>query len=222
MISVRSIIAALSLLIIAFTGPASAAAPVLVGIQSQQLPNGHTRVLLQFNGQVSMRPSTTAPTTNYVLQVSGASASPNVPTLESVNVGNVQTVALQQFGTTLTITFALTTPVRPIISTSPGGVYVVDVPPSPGQQSPFGSPQGYATPTPAPSATTQLTKMIRLRYADVSEVVGILTNQSGQIAPSSVFNPQPSNVGVQQGGFGQNGVAQGGFGQGGFQGGLWT
>jgi general secretion pathway protein D len=218
MIRVRSIIAAMCVLIVAFTGPSLAAAPVLVGIQSQQLPNGHTRVLLQFNGQVSMRPSTTAATTNYVIQVAGASSSPNVPTLESVNVGNVQTVALQEFGTTLTITFALTSPVRPTISTSSGGVYVVDVPPVPGQQSAFGNPQNYATPTPAPSATTQVTKMIRLRYADVSEVVGILTNQSGQIAPSSVFNPQPSNVGVQQGGFGQGGVAQGGFGQGGFQG----
>ena len=92
MINVRSIVMAMCLMIIAFAGPAAAAAPVLVGIQSQQLPNGHTRVLLQFNGQVSMRPSTTAATTNYVLQISGASASPNVPTLESVNVGNVQTV----------------------------------------------------------------------------------------------------------------------------------
>src|SRR5476651_1473562 len=178
--SVRSTITALCVLIVAFAGPASAAAPVLVGIQSQQLPNGHTRVLLQFNGQVSMRPSTVAATTNYVLQVSGASASPNVPTLESVNVGNVQTVALQQFGTTLTITFALTSPVHPLISTSPGGVYVVDVPPAPGQQPQYGSPQSaYARPTPAPSSNAQVTKMIRLRYADVSEVVGILTNSSG-------------------------------------------
>jgi hypothetical protein len=33
-----------------------------------------------------------------------------------------------------------------------------------------------------------------LRYADVSEIVGILVNSGGVVAPSSVFNPQPSEM----------------------------
>jgi general secretion pathway protein D len=227
MISQRPLIAVIALTALLGISPVPALPQtvVLEAVQSQQLANGHARVLLQFNGPVSLRPTSPSPTTNFVLQIAGATAAPNVPTLQSVNIGNVQSVALQQFGTTLTITFALSSPVQPNIASSPSGVYVVDVPPgqsqSQPQRSPFGQP-AYPTPTPTPASNGQLTKMIRLRYADVSEVVGILTNSGGQIAPSSVFNPQPSNVGIQQNGFGEGGF-QGGFQggvQGGFQGGF--
>jgi general secretion pathway protein D len=131
----------------------------------------------------------------------------------------------------LNIALAMTAPVHPTFGSGGGnGVYVIDVPPAAG-----GSTNGYRNPfqpqqtqyqTPAPSTPggQQITKLIRLHYADVSEVVGILTS-NGEVAPTSVFNPQPSQFGSQPdqgtfGGGGFQGPLNGGFNGGGFQGGF--
>ena len=210
------------------SGPqrAVAAGPVLESIQTQVLANQHVRVLLQFNAPAQIRPTSSGASMTYVYQVAGASAGPSIQNVMPINLGSLSTVNVTPSQGGLTITLTFSTPVRPTLAQGGGnGIYIMDVPPAgaqPNYQNPFR--QQYATPPPAqPGAGAQITKLIRLKYADVSEIVGILTT-NGAVAPSSVFNPQPSEIGSQPqpGGFnggGFQGPLQGGFNGGGFNGG---
>ena len=204
--------------------PAASATAVLQSVQTQVLPNQHVRVLLQFNAPASIREVSSGGST-AIFQVPGAAAAGTVQNVMPIGLGPLTTINVSSYQGGLTIALALSSPVRPSIGPGGGnGVYIIDVPPASssrntGFQNSFG--QQYQPP-PAPSSSgQQITKMIRLHYADVSEVVGILTS-SGDIAPSSVFNPQPSEIGSQpdQSGFGNGGFQgplQGGFTGGGFQ-----
>jgi hypothetical protein len=204
----------------AAAGPVRAAAPVLESVQTQMLPNQHVRVLLQFNAPVSLRPASAAGGESFVLQVAGATAGAQINDDMPVNLGALDSISVSAFGGGLNITLTLNGSAKPSIAQGNGnGIYVVDVPPTQASSQYQSGFQGYATPAPAASSGTQLTKLIRLKYADVSEVVGILTS-NGSIAPSSVFNPQPSQIGgtpEANGGYNGNGGFQGPF-QGGFNG----
>jgi type II/III secretion system protein len=207
----------------------AAAAGVLQSVQTQVLPNQHVRVLLQFSAPVSVRAATPGMSTTFVFQASGATIGPSIQNVMPINLGPLATVNVSPYQGGVTITLAFTTAVRPTLAQGSGnGIYVIDIPSTAGQQpqnyqNPFQQQQYAATPPPATTTATQITKMIRLHFADVSEVVGILTT-NGAVAPSSVFNPQPSEIGSQPqtGGFnngGFQGPLQGGFQGGGFQGG---
>ena len=195
---------------------AAQAQPQLNAITTQALPNGHVRVILQFNSGIGVfvRTGSAAPTTNFTLQVPNAAAAPTVQSVYAVNQGAVQTITVGQVGAVLTVAIALTSPLLPRVSpVAANGSVLIDVPrgaPGAVAPNPFAPVPGagpYAPPTPPPAG--EMTKIIRLRYADVSEVVGILTSTGG-VAPSNIFNPQPSQLGSQAGGaFGQ-------FGQQGF------
>ena len=215
-----SVVASACLVIAA---PGSSATTVLESVQTQILPNQHIRVLLQFNAPASIRQMTPAGSTNAIFQIPGAAAAASVQNVMPINLGALSTINVSSSQSGLSIALALTARVRPVMSGGPGnGVYIIDIPPAPAAQQPYVNPFAQnGPPTPSPSGA-QITKMIRLHYADVSEVVGILTS-NGQIAPSSVFNPQPSQIGTQPeaGQFGTNtgfqGPFQGGFNNGGFQ-----
>lgn len=212
----------------ASAAPGLAAGVTLESVQTQVLPNQHVRVLLQFNGPAAIRANTPGVSTTAAYQIVGATMGPAIQNVMPINLGSVSTINVSPYQGGLTVTLTFTSPVRPSMAQGGGnGIYIIDVPPAAGQryQNPFG--QQYATPTPAPPSTgsnTQITKLIRLHYADVAEIVGILTS-SGGVAPSSVFNPQPSEIGSQPqtGGFqngGFQGPFQGGFNGGGFNGGF--
>ncbi|MBC5825433.1 MAG: type II secretion system protein GspD [Candidatus Eremiobacteraeota bacterium] len=169
------------------------AAVQLESVQSQQLANGHTRILLQFNGNVVIRPNDRGVTSSYVLQIPNANLAPSVAGIIPVNQGSVQTVTVGQFGTVLNIQVATSVPVHPTLVAGPSrGLYMIDFPAAPAPNAsvnPFAQQQA-----PVANPAAQQTRIIRLRYADVSEAVGILTN-NGAIAPTSSFNPQPSQLG---------------------------
>lgn len=210
--------------------PASSATAVLQSVQTQVLPNQHVRVLLQFSAPASIRPMTQGASTTVVYQVAGATAASTVQNVMPINLGSLSTINVSSYPGGLSIALAFTAPVRPTFGAGGGnGVYIIDVPP--GAQSnnsyrnPFQQPQQQQYQAPQPSTPgQQVTKLIRLHYADVSEVVGILTS-GGDVAPSSVFNPQPSEIGSQpdNGGFNGGGfqgpLNGGGFNGGGFNGG---
>ncbi|MDQ6781721.1 MAG: hypothetical protein M3Z37_11300 [Candidatus Eremiobacteraeota bacterium] len=192
-----------------------AAVPVLQYVQSQQLPNGHIRILLQFSGNAPMRQTTSGPTTNFNLQFVGAVMAATVPNGIPVNLGPIQMVSVTQLGNALNVAVSMSSAVQPRVSaSSANGLVVIDVPPAPGaiglqQPNPYGAPSE----SPSPSAGTTMTKVVRLHYADISEVVGILTG-NGTVTPGNVFNPQPSQIGTAPtGGFNQ-GISTGQFNQG--------
>ena len=209
---------------LAIAAPGSSATTVLESVQTQVLPNQHVRVLLQFNAPASIRQMTPSGATNAIFQVPGATAAGSVQNVMPINLGPLSTINVSTSQSGLSIALAFNASVRPVLAGGPGnGVYIIDIPPGrPSTPQPYQNPFAQnGPPTPAPSGA-QITKMIRLHYADVSEVVGILTS-NGSIAPSSVFNPQPSQIGTQPeaGQFGTNtgfqGPFQGGFSNGGFQ-----
>lgn len=186
-------------MVFVFATPASAA--ILQSIQTQQLPNGHVRVLLQFLGFAGPRPNSVEATTTFAVQFGNSSVAATVPTLIPVNLGALQTITVGQFGSILNVTLNLAAALKPMISTANGFVYI-DVPPA---TSGAPTPRGFgATPYAPINTGTQQYRIVRLHYADVSEVVGILTS-TGNIAPSSQFQPQQSPLGTQP-------ISYGGFG----------
>ena len=210
--------------VFASTLPASAAI-ILESVQTQVLPNQHVRVLLQFSGPASIRAMTPGGSTNVIYQVNGATAASSVQNVMPINLGPLQTINVSANPGGISIALGFTAAVRPTVLQGNGnGVYIIDVPPAAANPQNYQSGfQQYATPAPTVGSGNQITKIIRLHYADVSEVVGILTS-NGSVAPSSVFNPQPSEIGTQpeSGGFGNGGFQgplQGGFNGGGFNGG---
>lgn len=190
-----------------------AAVPVLQYVQSQQLPNGHVRILLQFSSPAPVRVVSGAASANYVLQFAGAVAAPTVPTLIPVNLGLIQTVNLAISGNSLTVVVSLQAPAQPKLQNGPGGLLIVDVPSS-GYTPPPAQASAYQRPA-STSPGTVLTQIVRLHYADLSEVVGVLSGNAN-IAPGNVFSPQPAQLGMQQQpgfGTGQYGTGQFGTGQ---------
>ena len=181
-----------------------AANSILQYVQSQQLPNGRIRVLLQFSAPVQARPISSGATANYVVQFPGSVVGPTVPSVIPVNLPPIQTVSVTQQGMTLSVAVAMTSAAQVRLVNAPGNLLIVEVPPVGYQARPQ---RGYQSQQ-APQAAATQTQVIRLRYADVSEVVGILSG-SANVAPGNVFNPQPTNIGQQGGYFQGNGT----FGQ---------
>ena len=181
-----------------------AANAILQYVQSQQLPNGRVRILLQFSGPIQSRSMTPGASANYVLQFFGAALAPSVPNMIPVNIPPIQSVSVTQGTNALQVTVSLTTAVQPKVINAPGNLVIIEVPQATGVaqvQNPYQTQQ--QPPTPAGASQTEV---VRLRFADVSEVVGILSSNAN-VTPGSVFNPQPTNIGSQgvygQGTFGQ-------------------
>ena len=180
-----------------------AANAILQYVQSQQLPNGRVRILLQFSGPVQARSMAPGASVNYVLQFFGAALAPTVPNMIPVNIPPIQSVSVTQGTNALEVTVSLTTAVQPKIINAPGNLIIIEVP------QPSGNAQAQASYQPQqqqPATGVNQTEVVRLHFADVSEVVGIL-NASANVTPGNVFNPQPTNIGSQgvygQGTFGQ-------------------
>ena len=175
-----------------------AADSILQYVQSQQLPNGRIRILLQFSGPVQTRPVSVGASANYVVQFSGAVLAPTVPNIIPVNLPPIQTVSVTQQGNALTVSLAMTSAAQPKILSAPGYLTIIEVPQSGGTSQEQNGFQQQQQPAAAPGGMQ--TQVIRLHYADVSEVVGILSGNAN-VTPTT-FNPQPTNIGSQGGGLG--------------------
>jgi general secretion pathway protein D len=188
-----------------------AVVPVLQYVQSQQLPSGHVRILLQFSGTPQVRVLSTGATANYLLQFADAVASPTVPTIIPVNLGLIQTVSLAIQSNSLMVAIAMQSPALPKLQSGPGNLLIVDIPPAP---TTLPQPAVPAAAMNAASSGAVITQIVRLRYADLSEIVGVLSGNTS-VAPGNVFTPQPAQIGMQE----QPGFGTGQFGSGAFGGG---
>lgn len=181
-----------------------AADSILQYVQSQQLPSGRVRILLQFSGPVQARPVAVGATSTYVVQFFGAVLAPTVPNIIPVNLPPIQTVSVTQQGNALTVSVSMTSPAQPKLTNGPGYLTVIEVPQGGAQPVPQSGFQQQQVPAAAPGGVQ--TQIVRLHYADVSEVVGILSGNAN-VAPGNTFNPQPTNIGSQ------NGLGGASFGQ---------
>jgi general secretion pathway protein D len=170
-----------------------AALSILQYVQSQQLPNGRVRILLQFSAPVQPRAMGGA-TSTYVVQFFGASLAPTVPNMIPVNIPPIQSVSVTQGTNALLVSVSMTVTAQPKVINAPGNLIIIEVPQGAGYAQPGQSFQPQQQASASPSGTE--TELVRLRYADVSEVVGILSGNAN-LSPTNVFNPQPTNIGSQ-------------------------
>jgi general secretion pathway protein D len=175
--------------------PSIAGAAQLMSISSQPLPNGHTRVLVQFDRGVVVRVVPNVPSNTVILQAPASMSAPGLPNFFPLNTGNVQNVSVSFGNGGLQITILLFSAAHPTLTVAASNLYVVDVPQGASNSYPPYN-QG-ANNQPGPVAQpfgTQFTRMYRLHYADVAEVAGLL-GQNISIAPGNAFNPQPNQFG---------------------------
>lgn len=138
------------------------------------VPPGWTLV-----GQGSSTPSIILP---------GTTPAPAVNQLAYAGTGSVSSVSLGQAGAALTITLHLTVPSRVIARAANNAVFV-DVAPPP---APIAAPATtYGMTPPSGTFNGQNFEVVPLKYADVSEVAGLLV-QGQSVAPNDTFQPAGS------------------------------
>ncbi len=182
-------------------GRASAAA-ILSSATIQGTPGNGAFIALNFP-QVPRFEITGTGTSEVVLTFLD-SQTPQIPPLQAV--GNVRAAEFVQSGTALVLRLHLLA-AAPVSVNRIGTGIIVNV---------AGAPAMNARPSPLslgaagapPPVTAGTIEIVPLKYADVSEVVGILV--AGQtLAPNDTFNAQPSSLGTSLGGTSLGGVSTG-------------
>ncbi len=210
----RGVAAALvsACLILATIVAASAAA--IVSLRGVATSNGGARLLIVFSGGVPSYNVYGNGTAEISLLLLATLRAPNAPG----NIGGAGPLAgasLSSAGDSQNLTLHLASPGNVRVSTGAGTTLIVDIPPTTvpaNATSPAFGAISQATPTPAPlgAASGQSVEVVPLKYADVSEVIGILV--PGQSIPSNdLFSPQSSNFGSSPISFSGGGGSVGGF-----------
>ncbi|MBV9647565.1 MAG: type II secretion system protein GspD [Candidatus Eremiobacteraeota bacterium] len=197
-----AIAALVAVLLGAMLAPALAAVAlnaVAVALQ----PNGGARVTVQFSGPPPRYTLTGAGTSETSVIFQQATMGPGVPPTIAGS-GPVKSISVAQVGANVAVSLHLAAngPVR----VQPGGNFVIiDVPTLSPQRVPT---QGLEqSPAPSPSGVGEVTEVIPLKYADVSEVAGVLV-QGANVPSNDNFSPQTSNFGAQSFGGALNGQTQ--------------
>ena len=151
------------------------------------LRNGGARLSLTFSSGVPKYQVYGDGTAQVTVMLFGTTPAANAPTGIPA-IGPIATGQISSVGTTTTIALYGRYPSSVHVAPGAGQTLVVDV-------IPIRAAPGAATqPSPAPAAAVpaqgSIIKVVQLKYADVSEIVGILSGTS--ITPTSTFQPQPN------------------------------
>lgn len=165
------------------------AASQLTGLAVLPARGGGERVVLSFAGPVPPGWTVTGSgTQSPSVVLPGTTAAASISQAAYAGGGALSTVGVSQAGTNLTVTLHLTSIGATLTSHAVAGTIFIDV----GSAPPSAAPS--VTPAPAMSGDIgngQSYTVIPLKYADVSEVVGLLV-QGQQIQPNDIFNPEGS------------------------------
>lgn len=193
---------------IAFTQPASAGQ--LAGVRLDVAGGRNTRIILAFNNGVPQYKIFGNETTDVALILQGTTRGVTAPTTV-IGREPLKSISVDNFGDNLNVTFHEAAPANISVAPGPGQTLIVTVAASGGQPTPapvLTPPPAFPGASPTPPGI-ESTEVVRLKYADVSEVVGLLV--AGQQIPSNdSFTPQEQQ-------FGSSGLAGGS--PGGFNGG---
>ncbi len=165
------------------------AASQLTGVNVSPAAGGGVSVTLSFAGGVPTGWSLTGNNTQTpTVQLPGTTTARSANQFAYAGAGAVSSVSLSSSPAGLTVTLHLINPVQVMPSNTPSQI-VLSVGP------PLGPP---TTPAPTQFGPTgggfgagESFEVIPLKYADVSEVVGLLV-QGSQVAPSNAFQPEGS------------------------------
>jgi general secretion pathway protein D len=190
-------ISALGLLVafsLGLTAAGSAAsATQITNLRVDPEPNGGTAVTVLFNGTPPQVTPVGIGTAQVTLVIPGVTAGPLVPPM-TTGTGVIQNVAITQSPVSTSI-FVRLTSAQPVRFRAQGLAFVLDVPPA--------STTDFLQPVPQPAALQgapaagTLTLVIPLKYADVSEIAGVLV-QGSNVASNDVFSPIQTNIGTNQ------------------------
>ncbi len=213
LLRLRSLVALLASLIItlAVTLPAIAASTI-AGVRVDAQPSGGALVTISFSGGAAAYRVVGAGTPETAIIFDGAQVGPQIPPTVA-GTGPISSVSIAQTGTSSSVALHLTG-VAGVRVRAAGGAVVIDVAnpagTTPAGAGAFGAPPPTAAAVPASNTETQI---VLLKYADVSEIAGVLVAGSS-VTTNDTFVPTQSNVGASS--LGGNTIGGGGgFGGGG-------
>jgi len=185
---------------------AALAAVTMSGVRLEARPGGSAVVQVNFSGGAATFHVVGAGTTETAVIFDNAQLGPQVPPALSGG-GPVSSVSIAQSGTSASIALHLSAPVAVQVRPS-GNVVLIEVAGAAPQLNPLAGL--LATPPPL-SALGAVTEIVPLKYADVSEIAGVLVAGS-TVASNDTFSPIQTNIGTSSlGGSSFGGVTSGGL-----------
>ena len=177
-----------------FASAAVGSAAILSALRVDPTPAGGARVVLSFAGPPPQYRVFGTGSTELTVQLAQTQTGPNMPAMLQ-GVGPIVSVRYAVAGASaqLVVRLAGPTPVR--VSIDARDIFV-DVAPL----SATAPVLPLAAPPPV-ALTPEVVEVVPLKYADLSEIVGILV-EGQTIAPNDTFAPQPSQLGQTSGSFG--------------------
>ena len=198
-------------------GSKPAAAATLNGIRLDASSGQNPRVILAFANGVPNFKIFGNGTTDVTVILQSSSRGVNAPATV-IGRDPLKSISVDNFGDSLNVTFHESAPANVTVGPGPGQTLLVTISASAADLNPLAMPVAApvaAPPTPVP-AGADVTEVVPLKYADVSEVVGLLV-AGQQIASNDSFTPQEQQFG-SAGITGGNGIGGGQLGGGGIGG----
>jgi general secretion pathway protein D len=200
------LIAVLTALLLVGTSSVALAA-TLNSVNVAKLPTGGARVTLQFGGGPPPKYTVAGVgTTEASVIFQGVQLGGNVPP-SIAGQGPIQAVTVSQVGPNVALSLHLASAV-PVRVVPAAGFIIIEVPTGPAHQATDDESDDSTPAAPASTGMGQVTEVIPLKYADVSEIAGVLV-QGANVASNDNFNPQTSNFGSQSFGGASNGGENG-------------
>ncbi len=173
--------------------PADAA--TLNGIRVDASVPGGPRVILAFTNGVPNFKIFGNGTTDVSVILQSSTRGVNAPPT-MIGRDPLKSVTVENFGDSLNVTFHESGPANVTVGPGPGQTLIATITPAAGALNALAAPIAAPTvppPPPVPSGT-DITEVVPLKYADVSEIVGLLV--AGQQIPSNdSFTPQEQQFG---------------------------
>ena len=185
-------LALLAALALAAPVPTAAAGLELSSIRVDAQPTGGAELVAQFGGGTAPKPQVVgAGTTQVAILLANVSLGPLVPPTLA-GTGPITGVSVSQSGSNATIFVRLAQPVAVQVREA-GVVLFVDIAGPPGGA--FGALTQAMQPTPQPIGADSVTEIVSLKYADVSEIAGVLV-QGSNVASNDNFSPTQTSLGT--------------------------
>ena len=182
------------------------AASTLNGVRIDPLPTGGALVSITFAGGLPVYHVSGAGTTEPSVIFDATAAGPQVPPTV-LGAGPVTNVTINSTGASTSVSLHLTS-ASGVTVRAGGNAIFINVSAATAQFNPF----GLQPPQPLAPAAGQITELVPLKYADVSEIAGILVAGSN-VASNDTFSPQQTSLGTNSLGGSSFGGVTGSFGQ---------
>jgi general secretion pathway protein D len=193
--------------VLALAATPAFAASTLSGVRIDPLPTGGALVSVTFQGGLPVYHVSGAGTTEPTVIFDATAAGPQVPPTV-LGAGPVTNATIASTGASTSVALHLSS-ASGVTVRAGGNAIFINVSAATSQLNPF----GLQTTQPVGPAAGQITELVPLKYADVSEIAGILVAGSN-VASNDTFSPQQTSLGTNSlGGSSFGGVTGSSFGQ---------